>query len=593
MDNIGRYQVVRELGRGAMGVVYLAQHPTMNRLVAIKTFRTPDGDENDWDTRARLLAEADRAGSLDHPNIVKIYNVEDRTEPPYIEMEFVDGLTLDQLLTTSPPETDLTISVLRQAAEALDYAHNHGIIHRDIKPANLMMDSKNAVKITDFGIAKRAGTNTSTTSRFMGTPDYMSPEQLDGRPDIDGRADQFALATIAYQLVAGRKPFEADTVTAVSHMIANKDPIPPSQLNRKLPRQVDAVIGKALSKSREKRYPTCTEFTDALELALLAPPRRAIPVWAPIAAAVVLLIALIVVGSKFCWFGGCEPPLVVSVTPPSAVLSPSQTQQFTASGGTVRWSLSPEVGSVSEDGLYKAPAAAPAEQTVTLTATAADGDAHAIAEIKLLPSVARALSVTPSTAVLMSGDTQQFTASAANVRWSIAPNVGSISPAGLYYAPANLRARQPVTVTATDGSSSAAASIELLPGKTNPLPALPIPPRIDTTTASLNIYVKDTLVKSGARTAPPEGSEYWVGDIQCHVVANGLPRNAKLRLVWYKDNEEAGINDFGPPDSRGIRVRYENKAEPGKYRVRLLIDGKPVNPEVTFTVLPAKSQGNG
>src|SRR5581483_3158179 len=178
MEYIGRYQIVRELGHGAMGVVYLAQHPSMDRMVAIKTFRAPEGEDAEWQTRDRIRAEADRAGSLDHPNIVKIYDVDERSDPPYIVMEYVNGPTLDQMLSGDPPDSELSVSILRQAAEALDYAHHQGIIHRDIKPANIMLDGKSTVRITDFGIAKRAGAATHTTSRFMGTPEYMSPEQL-------------------------------------------------------------------------------------------------------------------------------------------------------------------------------------------------------------------------------------------------------------------------------------------------------------------------------------------------------------------------------------------------------------------------------
>jgi serine/threonine protein kinase len=596
MESIGRYPVVRELGRGAMGIVYLAQHPSMDRMVAIKTFRVPEGDDAEWLNRDRLLAEADRAGGLDHPNIVKIYDVDDRSEPPYIVMEYVDGPTLEQLLSTDPPDSDLSISILRQAAEALDYAHNQGIIHRDIKPANLMLDSKNTVKITDFGIAKRAGANTHTTSRFMGTPEYMSPEQLEGRPDIDGRADQFALATIAYQLVTGRKPFEADTVTALSHLIANKNPTPPSQVNRSLSRRVDAVIGKALSKSRDRRYSSCTEFTDALELALMAPKRPAVPVWAPIAAAAVLLLALLGVGRYFCWFGCAVEITQIAVSPASATLSPSETQQFKASGGTVRWSISPELGSVSEEGLYKAPAANARERLVTLTATSvADGAVRATVEIKLSPSVEAALpqppppdkpsalstpiSVSPATAELTPGQSQQFRASASDVRWSVTPDVGTISSRGVYRAPAKNKIEQTVTVTATSATDSANQGTAQVSLRGMP---------VEQVRYSLRMYAKDAPIKPGANVSPGEG-EFWVGDLSCLVVASGVAKNAKLRLVWYKDDKQADISPFEPPGPQGIRIRYENKPEPGKYRVRLLLDGKPTPADVSFTVEPSKS----
>lgn len=582
MDNIGRYQVVRELGRGAMGVVYLAQHPTLNRLVAIKTFRTPDGDENDWDNRARLLAEADRACNLKHQNIVSIYNVEDRTEPPYIEMEYVDGPTLDQLLTTSPPDMELTIAILRQAADALDYAHGQGIIHRDIKPANLMLDSNNTVKITDFGIAKRAGTNTGTTSRFMGTPDYMSPEQLDGRPDVDGRADQFALATVAYQLVTGRKPFEADTVTAVSHMIANKDPLPPSHINRKLSRQVDAAIGKALSKSRERRFSTCAEFAAALEMALLAPPRRGIPPWAPIAAALVLLGALVLVGSKFGWFGS-EAPAVVAVTPGSAVLYPSQSQQFSASGASVKWSVSPDVGSISEDGLYTAPAHNAAERTVTLTATAADGAARATVDVRLLPAPSpppRELTVSPASAVLMPGESRQFVASPPDVRWSVTPDVGSISPAGVYRAPVNNSIEQKVRLTATgktDGTQRAFAEISLLAERR------PTPPQV---TYSLQPLSREIPIPNRAVFGENDDRLGYlgIGQLRCRVKASGPPSSnpSGLRLVWFVNGDEMSNRPVTLAQGEEI-LEYRNQPEPGVYRIKLM-SGAATRAETTFTI---------
>jgi tRNA A-37 threonylcarbamoyl transferase component Bud32 len=522
MENIGRYQIVRELGRGAMGIVYLAQHPSMDRMVAIKTFRTPEGDEADLQNRDRLLAEADRAGSLDHPSIVKVYDVDEHAEPPYIVMEYVDGPTLDQLLKTDPPDSDLSMSILRQAAEALDYAHNQGIIHRDIKPANLMLDSKNTVKITDFGIAKRAGASTNTTSRFMGTPEYMSPEQLEGRGDIDGRADQFALATIAYQLVTGRKPFEADTVTALSHLIANKNPVPPTQINHSLSNQVDAVISKALAKSRDRRYGSCTEFTDALDVALMAPPRRAVPVWAVVTAAVVLLGALVLVGIDFGWFSATPDTVKIALTvsPPSAVLFPSQAQQFTASEPAVRWSISPNVGTVSERGLYKAPADSISERTVTLTAVSADGNSRTVAEVKLLP-----------------------------------PKPSPIHGEG---------EREDRRVR---------------------IPPPPPPPSY-----SLRMYAKNKLIKPGASVAPSGGIDFWVGDLVCHVVASGIiPRRAKLRLVWFRDGEQTDVTDFGAPGAAGIRVRYENKPEPGKYRVLLLVNDKPVHVEASFSIQEGNS----
>jgi serine/threonine-protein kinase len=227
MENIGRYEIERKLGQGAMGVVFLARDPTIGRSVAIKTFDVQDSaNEEDWQwLRDRLLSEGNRAGSLDHPNIVKVYDVVDEGDMAYIVMEYVQGVTLEAYLREHPaPSPDLVLHILRQTADALDYAHSRGIIHRDIKPANLMIDDQDAIKITDFGIAKKTGSMTQT-GRFMGTLEYSAPEQIEASPDVDGRADQFALATLAYLLVTGQKPFDAQTNASLTHQIMNKQPV--------------------------------------------------------------------------------------------------------------------------------------------------------------------------------------------------------------------------------------------------------------------------------------------------------------------------------------------------------------------------------
>jgi serine/threonine protein kinase len=273
MDRIGRYKIVKELGRGAMGVVYHAIDPNIGRPVAIKTIqlgvgRKPEEQER---LRDRLFREARSAGSLSHPGIVTIYDVEQHGEIAYIAMEFVDGPTLDQVLSEDPPISSAKIfSVLAQTAAALDYAHQKGIVHRDIKPANIMIAADGASKITDFGIAKITASDQYTmTGAIVGTPHYMSPEQVQGQA-VDGRSDQFSLAVIAYEALTGEKPYTGEHLTTVVYKIVAEEPPPPHRLNPSLSGPIDTVLRKALSKKPDARYRNCQEFVDAMEKACAA-----------------------------------------------------------------------------------------------------------------------------------------------------------------------------------------------------------------------------------------------------------------------------------------------------------------------------------
>jgi tRNA A-37 threonylcarbamoyl transferase component Bud32 len=270
MESIGRYQIVKELGHGAMGVVYQAVDPTIGRPVAIKTIRLDAVDDQDERAklRERLFREARSAGILSHPGIVTIYDMEERGDIAFIAMEFVDGPTLDQLLSAKQPiSPERLINILRQTAAALDYAHAKGIIHRDIKPANIMMASDGAVKITDFGIAKVTTSQQYTqTGTILGTPNYMSPEQVQGLA-VTGRADQFSLAVIAFEMLTGERPFTGEHLTTVVYKIVAEDPPPVQRLNPTLSPQIDAVLRRALLKKPEGRYNLCIEFVNGLDAA--------------------------------------------------------------------------------------------------------------------------------------------------------------------------------------------------------------------------------------------------------------------------------------------------------------------------------------
>lgn len=273
MDRIGRYKVVRELGRGAMGVVYHAIDPNIGRPVAIKTIQLGEKRtaEEQQRLRERLFREARSAGILSHPGIVTIYDVEQQDDLAYIAMEYVDGPTVDQWLTEQravPPEW--MFSILAQTANALDYAHQKGIVHRDIKPANIMIAADGTAKIADFGIAKiNASEQFTMTGSIVGTPHYMSPEQVQGLA-VDGRSDQFSLAVIAYEMLTGEKPYTGEHLTTVVFKIVAEDPVPPHRLNPSLSGPIDAVVRKALAKKPENRFRTCREFAEALEKACAA-----------------------------------------------------------------------------------------------------------------------------------------------------------------------------------------------------------------------------------------------------------------------------------------------------------------------------------
>lgn len=270
MERIGRYEITGELGRGAMGVVYRAQDPAIGRTVAIKTIRLgeiTDPAEHQR-LRERLMREARSAGLLSHPSIVTIYDVGEEGDMAYIAMEFVQGHTLEQLVRKHGPLAgQQLIQVLRETAEALDYAHARGIIHRDVKPANIMIADSGAVKITDFGVAKIASQNMTQADTILGTPSFMSPEQIEGKP-IDGRSDQFALAVITYELLTGEKPFAGDTLPGLLYQIVKQEPTSPHLLNASLREPVSRVIAQAMDKNLEQRFLKCTAFVRALESAL-------------------------------------------------------------------------------------------------------------------------------------------------------------------------------------------------------------------------------------------------------------------------------------------------------------------------------------
>jgi serine/threonine-protein kinase len=248
-----------------MGVVYKAHDPRIRRDVALKTIRlaeqaTPEETEA---LKERLFREAQSAGRLSHPGIVTIYDIDEEDGLAYITMEFVDGRTLETMMR-SGEAADLAFvsSVMAQTGAALDYAHAQEIVHRDIKPANIIITPQGQVKITDFGIARIASSQLTQTGTVLGTPSYMSPEQVRGDA-VDGRSDQFSLSVIAYELVTGAKPFVADSLTAIIFKIVSEEPIPPRDINAALPEQLTEPILQGLAKEPLQRFGNCEALAEA------------------------------------------------------------------------------------------------------------------------------------------------------------------------------------------------------------------------------------------------------------------------------------------------------------------------------------------
>ncbi|ABU56655.1 serine/threonine-protein kinase [Roseiflexus castenholzii] len=265
---IGRFEILSELGRGGMAVVYKARQTSPNRIVALKVL--PPELSLDRTYIARFRQEADSAAALEHPNIVPIYVVDETEGLHYIAMKFIDGRTLKEVIQergTLP--LDETIRLMEQVASALDYAHSRGVIHRDIKPSNMMLDRSGWVYLTDFGLARGTGggSGLTVTGTVMGTPEYMSPEQAQGLPNVGPPTDIYALGVVIYEMLTGHMPFKADTPLAMLVARLQQAPIPPRDVRSDLPLPVEDVIMRALARKPEARYQSAGELVAALRQA--------------------------------------------------------------------------------------------------------------------------------------------------------------------------------------------------------------------------------------------------------------------------------------------------------------------------------------
>jgi serine/threonine protein kinase len=282
LQTIGKYRVVKVLGRGGMGTVYEARDPVLHRTVALKTMTPGLADEPDL--RARFLREAQAAGGLRHHNIVTVYDLGEDRGQPYIAMELVEGVDLDAIIQGRHPlSVEGRIDILRQVCEGLACAHRSGIVHRDVKPANIRVTAEGEVKIMDFGIAHLQSSTLTQGGQVLGTVQYMAPEQVEGLPS-DHRADVFAVGAVAYELLALRRPFDADSLTGVMYRIAREEPDMSALPETAYSPGLEAVVARALAKPVAERYQTLEEMRDDLERLvrdtagrLLAPPVAASP----------------------------------------------------------------------------------------------------------------------------------------------------------------------------------------------------------------------------------------------------------------------------------------------------------------------------
>ena len=267
---LGRYDILRVLGKGAMGVVYEARDPNLNRRVAIKVIGVDTlSPEEAADYEQRFRTEAHSAARLQHPNIVSVYDSDRDDDTPYMVMEYVDGKDLKRHLDDGQRYTlEQSVRMMCDLLSALEYAHQHKIVHRDIKPANMLIEASGRLKLTDFGVARiqDSGDGTRTQGGMVGTLKYMSPEQVDGKP-VDAASDMFSAGIVLYQLLTDRRPFDGNSYFAIATQITHQDPPAPSTVNVMLPVELDAVVAKALAKDKSQRYASAIDFALALQAA--------------------------------------------------------------------------------------------------------------------------------------------------------------------------------------------------------------------------------------------------------------------------------------------------------------------------------------
>jgi serine/threonine-protein kinase len=273
---IGRYEILGELGQGAMGTVYRARDPLIERTVAIKTVSIALLQQEGADAESRFLREAQSAGRLSHPTIVTIYDVGEADGLAYIAMEYLPGASLRDVMDRGPIPLDLALDTAIQMSEALSFAHEHGVIHRDIKPSNVVLTGQRGrIKITDFGIAHLVNSNHTRTGQMLGSPRYMSPEQAMGR-EIDGRSDIFSLGAVLYEMLTGCYAFDGDSLPTIVYRVINEMPPPATSLQPRLPAALGQLLARMLNKNPESR-PDAHTLLNILQTMTPEKPARVTP----------------------------------------------------------------------------------------------------------------------------------------------------------------------------------------------------------------------------------------------------------------------------------------------------------------------------
>ncbi len=326
---VGRYEILEELGQGAMGRVYRARDPLIDRPVAIKTVPIEQLQQEGRDAEARFLREAQSAGRLSHPNIVTIYDVGEADGFAYIAMEFLTGATLRDVMDKGPMPLDLALETAQQMADALAFAHTHGVIHRDVKPANVMISGgQGRVKLTDFGIAHLANSDHTQAGQMLGSPRYMSPEQAMGR-ELDGRSDMFSLGAVLYEMLTGRYAFDGDNLPVIVYRVIHDAPVAAATLRPNLPEALRELLDRLLSKDPVARPDAraASEMLEALHAGI--PPVAAVPVprspLRPLVPFVMLSLLVVAIAILLLRPQPAEPPSrPVAVPLPVPAVSPER-----------------------------------------------------------------------------------------------------------------------------------------------------------------------------------------------------------------------------------------------------------------------------